>query len=104
MEDYKEKCWRCGKELICHGNFMISDWEGIDMNEDDDAMITDYYCPFCGMEYSITDTPRNQMKIIHILKIEIIYEIRRMLQNFRRRRFCFKNVLEWYIYLAQAKG
>ena len=62
MENYKEKCWRCGKELICHGNFMISDWEGIDMNEDDDAMITDYYCPFCGMEYSITDTPRNQMK------------------------------------------
>ena len=30
--------------------------------EDDDAMITDYYCPFCGAEYSVTDTPKNQEK------------------------------------------
>ncbi len=57
-----EKCWRCGKELICQGDFMISDWEGIDMDDDDDAMITDYYCPFCGIEYSVTDTPKNQEK------------------------------------------
>lgn len=41
---------------------MVSDWEGIEMNEDDDAMITNYTCPFCGVEYTVTDTPRNQMK------------------------------------------
>ena len=62
MEDYIEKCWRCGKELICSGNFMLRDWEGENMDENDDAMITDYTCPYCGASYSVTDTPNNEKK------------------------------------------
>lgn len=49
---------------------MISDWEGIEMDENDDAVITDYYCPYCGMEYSITDTPKNQMNNYQYFKKE----------------------------------
>jgi len=62
MKKYAEKCWLCGKELICSGNLMISDLEGIDMKEDDDAMITDYVCPNCGTEYSITEPSENIKK------------------------------------------
>jgi len=62
MSNYYERCWRCGKKLICSGNFMISDWEGVEMNDDDDAMITDYICPHCGAEYSITDVPESMKK------------------------------------------
>lgn len=56
-----EKCWRCGHELICSGNFMISDY-GDDLNEDDDAIITNYFCSNCGASYEVTDTPENEKK------------------------------------------
>ena len=55
MKNYAERCWLCGTKLFCSGNFMISDWEGIEMIEDDVAMITDYVCPNCGTEYSVTE-------------------------------------------------
>ncbi len=57
-----ERCWRCGKKLICQSNFMLSEWDGIDAEPDDDAIVTIYSCPFCGAEYTVTDTPRNQME------------------------------------------
>lgn len=54
-----EKCWRCGHDLICSGNFMISDMEIDSLDENDDAIITDYLCPNCGAQYTVTDTPEN---------------------------------------------
>lgn len=41
---------------------MVSELEGVEMNEDDDTIVTEYSCPFCGLEFSITDTPISQMK------------------------------------------
>jgi len=57
-----EKCWRCGHELICSSNFMLSDWGYDSLDEDDDALITEYSCPNCGAQYSVIDTPENEKK------------------------------------------
>lgn len=51
------KCMRCGHDLIIGSNIMLSDLNGEDINEDDDAMITYASCPNCGVSYEITDTP-----------------------------------------------
>ena len=63
MIDDAEKCWRCGSDLICMANFMLSEIEGDDtLSDDDDAMTTDYSCPFCGARYTVIDTPENEKK------------------------------------------
>lgn len=40
-----EKCMRCGHEIIIGGNFMLSEINGEELNEEDDAMVTNAYCP-----------------------------------------------------------
>ena len=54
------KCMRCGHDLIIGGNFMMSDVTGENLDEDDDAMITNASCPHCGASYEWCDTPENE--------------------------------------------
>ena len=51
---------RCGHDLIIGGNFMMSDVTGENLDEDDDAMITNASCPHCGASYELYDTPENE--------------------------------------------
>lgn len=61
-----EKCMRCGHEIIIGGNFMLSEINGEELNEEDDAMVTNAHCPYCGAGYELYDTPESERKIIHI--------------------------------------
>ena len=53
-----EKCMRCQHDLILENNFMLSDFD--DVNEEDDAMVTYAHCPYCGARYELTDTPESE--------------------------------------------
>jgi DNA-directed RNA polymerase subunit RPC12/RpoP len=55
------KCMRCGHDLIISGNYMLSDLNE-DLVEDDDTMITNATCPYCGASYEIVDTPQSERK------------------------------------------
>ncbi len=57
-----EKCMRCGNEIIIGGNFMLSEINGEELNEEDDAMVTNAHCPYCGARYELTDTPESEKK------------------------------------------
>ena len=57
-----ERCMRCNHELIIGGNFMLSEVVGEELAEDDDAMVTNCSCPYCGAQYEIYDTPENEKK------------------------------------------
>ena len=57
-----EKCMRCGHEIIIEGNFMLSEINGEELNEEDDAMVTNAYCPYCGARYELYDTPESEKK------------------------------------------
>ena len=52
---------RCGHDLIISGNYMLSDLNE-DLGEDDDAMVTNAHCPYCGASYEIVDTPQSERK------------------------------------------
>lgn len=39
---------------------MMSDVTGENLDEDDDAMITNASCPHCGASYEWCDTPENE--------------------------------------------
>lgn len=52
-----EKCMRCDHELIIEGNFMLSEINGEELSEEEDAMVTNAHCPHCGARYELTDTP-----------------------------------------------
>ena len=52
---------RCNHSLILLGNTMLSD-AGLADCDEDDAMITDAKCPYCGAFYEITDTPESEKK------------------------------------------
>lgn len=54
------KCMRCGKELIIGGNFMLSEINGEELSEGDDAMVTNATCAYCGASYEIYDTPESE--------------------------------------------
>jgi DNA-directed RNA polymerase subunit RPC12/RpoP len=54
------KCMRCGHDLIIGGNFMLSEVTGTELDEDDDAMVTNASCPHCGASYELYDTPENE--------------------------------------------
>ena len=41
---------------------MLSDWGYDSLDEDDDALITEYSCQNCGAQYSVIDTPENEKK------------------------------------------
>ena len=51
---------RCGHDLIIGGNFMLSEVTGTELDEDDDAMVTNASCPHCGASYELYDTPENE--------------------------------------------
>jgi redox-regulated HSP33 family molecular chaperone len=55
-----EKCMRCGHELIISGNFMLSEVNCEELSEEDDAMVTNAHCPFCGAGYELYDTPESE--------------------------------------------
>ena len=55
----EEKCMRCGHDLIIGGNIMLSDI-GVADNDEDDAMVTNMTCPYCGAYYEVTDTPESE--------------------------------------------
>jgi DNA-directed RNA polymerase subunit RPC12/RpoP len=57
-----EKCMRCGHELIIEGNFMLSEINGEELSEEEDAMVTNAHCPHCGARYELTDTPEIEKK------------------------------------------
>ena len=57
-----ERCMRCNHELIIGGDFMLSEVVGEELAEDDDAMVTNCSCPYCGAHYEIYDTPENEKK------------------------------------------
>lgn len=57
-----EKCMRCGHDLILTSNFMLSEVSGMDLDEDDDAIVTYAECPYCGAKYELTDTPESEKK------------------------------------------
>lgn len=57
---------RCGHEIIIGGNFMLSEINGEELNEEDDAMVTNAHCPYCGAGYELYDTPESEKKTIHI--------------------------------------
>ena len=57
-----EKCMRCGHEIIIEGNFMLSEINGEELNEEDDAMVTYAICPYCGARYELTDTLESEKK------------------------------------------
>ena len=57
-----EKCMRCGHEIILEGNFMLSEINGEELNEEDDAMVTNAFCPHCGARYELYDTPESEKK------------------------------------------
>ena len=57
-----EKCMRCEHDLILEGNFMLSEINGEELSEDDDAIVTYAHCPFCGARYELTDTPESEKK------------------------------------------
>ena len=56
----KETCMRCGHDLILGGNFMLSDIDGEELPEEDDAMVTNATCPYCGAYYELYDTPLSE--------------------------------------------
>ena len=49
-----EKCMRCGHEIILEGNFMLSEINGEELNEEDDAMVTLWYDAAPGLMYSLS--------------------------------------------------
>lgn len=53
---------RCGHEIIIGGNFMLSEINGEELNEEDDAMVTNAHCPYCGAGYELYDTPESEKK------------------------------------------
>ena len=57
-----EKCMRCNHDLILEGNFMLSEINGEELPEDDDAIVTYAHCPHCGARYELTDTPESEKK------------------------------------------
>jgi transcription elongation factor Elf1 len=57
-----EKCMRCGHELIISGNFMLSEIRGEILSEDEDAMVTNAHCTYCGASYELYDTPESERK------------------------------------------
>ena len=57
-----EKCMRCKHKLILESNFMLSEINGEELSDDDDAMVTYAHCPYCGARYELTDTPQSEKK------------------------------------------
>lgn len=53
---------RCGEELIIGGNFMKSEIDCSDLDEQDDAIVSNASCPYCGASYEICDTPESEKK------------------------------------------
>jgi len=53
---------RCGHELILESNLMLSDLEGEELEESDDAMITYSHCPHCGAKYEFMDISESEKK------------------------------------------
>jgi DNA-directed RNA polymerase subunit RPC12/RpoP len=66
-----EKCMRCKHEIILEGNFMLSEINGEELNEENDAMVTYAHCPHCGARYELTDTPESEKKNYPYWKIGV---------------------------------
>ena len=41
---------------------MLSEINGEELSENDDAMVTYAHCPYCGARYELTDTPESEKK------------------------------------------
>lgn len=67
-----EKCMRCKHEIILEGNFMLSEINGEELNEDDDTMVTYAHCPYCGARYELTDTPESEKRNYPYWKIGLV--------------------------------
>ena len=61
-----EKCMRCGHEIIIGGNFMLSEINGEDLSEEDDAMVTNAHCPIAEQDTNYTTLQNLKRRIIHI--------------------------------------
>lgn len=66
---------RCGHEIIIGGNFMLSEINGEEFNEEDDAMVTNAHCPYCGAGYELYDTPESEKKKLSILESIAVYPL-----------------------------
>lgn len=56
------KCMLCDHEVIIGGNDMYSDVYGVDVGDEDDAMITNCQCPYCGTSYEVMETLPSERK------------------------------------------
>ena len=57
-----DDCMRCNHKIILESNFMLSEINGEELEDDDDAIVTFAHCPFCGARYMLTDTPESEKK------------------------------------------
>lgn len=63
------KCMRCNHDLIIGGNFMLSEINGEELLDEDDAIVTNASCPYCGAHYEIYDTPESERNQYEYFKI-----------------------------------
>ena len=54
------KWFRLGTSRLA--NMLLSEINGEELNEEDDAMVTNAHCPYCGARYDLYDTPESEKK------------------------------------------
>ena len=69
------KCMRCNHELILSGNFMLSEIQCEELPEDEDAIVTNATCPYCGASYDIYDTPECDRENYPYFKEDNCYDL-----------------------------
>ena len=56
VEEIKES------EELEKNDFSDEEVEMVELNEEDDAMVTNAHCPYCGARYELYDTPESEKK------------------------------------------
>lgn len=55
-------CFNCGSEAIWQSDWMLSELEGIDYEEDDDRVVNLLYCPNCHADIYCVHPSNNMLK------------------------------------------
>jgi len=55
-------CFNCGHQLIWQSDFMLSELDGIDYDEDDDRVVNILYCPNCHSDVWVMHPSENMTK------------------------------------------
>ena len=56
------KCFNCGSEIIWQNDWMLSELDGIDYDEDDDRIVNVLYCPNCHSDIYVVHPSPNMDK------------------------------------------